>query len=124
MDFFVLSSSLASFLGGFGQVDYCAANAFLDAFACYNTSFSDVPMISINWDAWRDVGMAVEAVKKVTHTENRTFQQAENVVHHLFRQRIAEPYQQTLISVLSVDEDWMVAEHRVLGKAALPEQRI
>lgn len=120
LDFFVLSSSLASFLGGFGQVDYCAANAFLDAFACYNTSFSDVPMISINWDAWRDVGMAVEAVKKVTHTENRTFQQAENVVHHLFRQRIAEPYQQTLISVLSVDEDWMVAEHRVLGKAALP----
>ncbi len=44
----------------------------------------------------KDVGMAAEAVKKVTHTENRTFQQAENVDHHLFRQRLAEPHQQNI----------------------------
>ena len=120
LDFFILSSSLASFLGGFGQVDYCAANAFLDAFACYNTSSYDIPTISINWDVWKDVGMAVEAVKQVTRSQKPELQQAESISHPLFHQRIAEPNQQTLISVLSVDEDWIVAEHRVLGKAALP----
>jgi acyl transferase domain-containing protein len=57
LDFFVVCSSLASILGGAGQVDYCAANNFLDAFAQrYSGPF---PVVSINWDAWREVGMAV-----------------------------------------------------------------
>ena len=54
LDFMVLCSSLTSIVGGFGQADYCAANAFLDAFARNNRN-----TISINWDAWQEVGMAV-----------------------------------------------------------------
>ncbi|MHC4617197.1 MAG: type I polyketide synthase [Planctomycetota bacterium] len=59
LDFFILCSSLASILGGAGQVDYCAANNFLDAFA-HARSAGDRPVISINWDRWQEVGMAVE----------------------------------------------------------------
>ncbi|MDF5727930.1 MAG: beta-ketoacyl synthase N-terminal-like domain-containing protein [Rhizonema sp. PD38] len=59
LDFFVLCSSLNSILGGFGQVDYCAANCFLDAFAHCNTSRNGTFTVSINWDAWQEVGMAV-----------------------------------------------------------------
>jgi len=55
----VLSSSLSSVLGGFGQVDYCAANAFLDEFAHRNTSINGQFTVAINWDAWQEVGMAV-----------------------------------------------------------------
>ncbi|MEE3922326.1 SDR family NAD(P)-dependent oxidoreductase [Micromonospora sp. BRA006-A] len=33
LDFVVLCSSITAVIGGFGQVDYCAANNFLDAFA-------------------------------------------------------------------------------------------
>ncbi|HYC90500.1 MAG TPA: type I polyketide synthase, partial [Thermoanaerobaculia bacterium] len=33
LDFFILCSSLTAVVGAVGQVDYCAANAFMDAFA-------------------------------------------------------------------------------------------
>ncbi|MBD2293365.1 SDR family NAD(P)-dependent oxidoreductase [Anabaena sphaerica FACHB-251] len=59
LDFLVLCSSLSSIQGGFGQVDYCAANTFLDAFAHWNTETNNRLTISINWDAWQQVGMAV-----------------------------------------------------------------
>jgi amino acid adenylation domain-containing protein len=59
LDFFVLCSSVTSILGGVGQVAYCAANAFLDAFA--QDRFSrDGAAVSINWDAWGEIGMAVK----------------------------------------------------------------
>ena len=59
LDFFVLTSSINSILGEFGQVDYCAANTFLDAFAHYNLTKRGTFTVAINWDAWREVGMAV-----------------------------------------------------------------
>src|SRR5205807_1084372 len=58
LDFLVLCSSLASVLGSFGQVDYCAANAFLDAFAHRNTSRYGTFTLSINWDIWQEVSQA------------------------------------------------------------------
>ena len=60
LDFLVLFSSLSTILGEPGQVDYCAANAFLDAFARQNTFGHNGRIISINWDAWREVGMTVQ----------------------------------------------------------------
>ena len=57
LDLFVVCSSLASILGGVGQVDYCAANAFLDAFAVHETARGRAAL-AIDWDRWREVGMA------------------------------------------------------------------
>ena len=57
----VLCSSLASVLGGFGQADYCGANASLDAFARHARGQGGPFTVSVNWDRWREVGMAVEA---------------------------------------------------------------
>jgi non-ribosomal peptide synthase protein (TIGR01720 family) len=62
LDLFVLFSSKTSILGEFGQVDYCAANAFLDAYAHRNNSTFAQLTVSINWDAWQEVGMAVKTV--------------------------------------------------------------
>jgi acyl transferase domain-containing protein len=56
-DFFVLCSSFAAVAGGPGQADYCAANSFLDAVAAYGRAIG-LPITTINWPAWRDVGMA------------------------------------------------------------------
>jgi hypothetical protein len=62
LDFFVLCSSLTAILGGQGRVDYCAANAFLDAFANHCNREDDERLtVSINWDTWQSVGMAANA---------------------------------------------------------------
>jgi NAD(P)-dependent dehydrogenase (short-subunit alcohol dehydrogenase family)/acyl carrier protein len=59
LDFMVLVSSIAALTGGGpGQIDYCAANAFLDAFAQRHRHDHGVT-VSINfgewqWDAWSD----------------------------------------------------------------------
>jgi len=60
-DFVVLCSSLASVLGVPGQVDYCAANAFQDAFARHCAGAGGPFVLSLNWDTWREAGMAVES---------------------------------------------------------------
>ncbi|WP_461010128.1 type I polyketide synthase [Streptomyces capparidis] len=57
LDFLILCSSLTAVLGGPGQSDYAAANAFLDAFAQWRAR-DGAPVTSVAWDTWRDVGMA------------------------------------------------------------------
>lgn len=52
LDFMVLYSSINSIIGGMGEVDYCAANAFMDAYANYNTTQHAIPTYAINWGAW------------------------------------------------------------------------
>jgi acyl transferase domain-containing protein len=58
-DFVVLCSSVNALFGVPGQVDYCAANAYLDALAQQQHRRAGTWTVSVNWDTWRDVGMAV-----------------------------------------------------------------
>ncbi|MFH0133435.1 SDR family NAD(P)-dependent oxidoreductase [Variovorax sp. VaC1] len=60
LDFVLFCSSVASLIGGLGRSDYAAANAYLDAFAHAHRRHSALPVFSVNWDAWRDVGVAVD----------------------------------------------------------------
>jgi len=60
LDFFLLCSSLTSVLGGVGQVDYCGANAFLDAYARWHSARTGTFTVAVNWSAWREIGMAVD----------------------------------------------------------------
>lgn len=59
-DFMLLCSSINALTGVPGQVDYTAANAYLDAFALHHTAVSSTYTVSVNWDTWREVGMAVD----------------------------------------------------------------
>ena len=57
LDFFVTYSSAASVLGSPGQANYCAANAYMDAFAQRETA-NGRRTLSISWGAWAGDGMA------------------------------------------------------------------
>ncbi|MFN4152382.1 MAG: SDR family NAD(P)-dependent oxidoreductase, partial [Candidatus Sericytochromatia bacterium] len=52
-----LFSSLASYTGGIGQLEYSSANNFLDYFA-ETFSSDELKITSINWCAWKESGMA------------------------------------------------------------------
>ncbi len=63
LDFLLLCSSLSSLLHGikFGEVSYCAANDFLDAYAYAKTARDGTFTVAINWTDWKEVGMSVKA---------------------------------------------------------------
>ncbi|MCC6134824.1 MAG: SDR family NAD(P)-dependent oxidoreductase [Candidatus Contendobacter sp.] len=57
LDAFVVFSSAAGLLGSPGQSNHAAASARLDALALHYQT-QGLPMIVINWGAWRDIGAA------------------------------------------------------------------
>jgi NAD(P)-dependent dehydrogenase (short-subunit alcohol dehydrogenase family) len=67
LDFMVLFSSVNAIAGFLGGTDYTAANVFLDRYAMATAS-PTWRVLSINWDAWQDIGMA--AVASATFAPN------------------------------------------------------
>ena len=81
LDFLLLFSSISSLAPPAGQVDYAAANAFLDAFAL---SQAGQPVTAVNWGLWADVGMAGRDIagspsilgRRLVRTSNETIYSA------------------------------------------------
>jgi acyl transferase domain-containing protein/acyl carrier protein len=112
LDFFLLCSSINSVLPRLGQVDYYAANAFMDAFAHYKTANSSTFTVSINWDTWQQVGMAKEAVFRGLG--------ARETGHPLLDCHINdEPGVDAFLTRLSFNRHWVLNEHMTSDKKGL-----
>lgn len=124
-DFMVLCSSLASVRGGFGQGDYCAANAYLDAFA-WARDGRRTRVVSLNWGAWAEVGMAVDAVRRRGFLPCpfwlKRAEGAEEADGHPFLGRCIRRSggERAVRSELRVGEQWVLAEHTVGGRPTWP----
>jgi acyl transferase domain-containing protein/acyl carrier protein len=53
LDFCMITSSLASVLGGFGFAAYAAANHFADTLSHQLHQMDNTSWLSVNWDGWR-----------------------------------------------------------------------
>jgi amino acid adenylation domain-containing protein len=54
LDFFLVTSSVSSILGGLGHAAYSAANLFMDAFV--HGDWNGAPLVSVNFDVWHFPG--------------------------------------------------------------------
>lgn len=118
LDFFALCSSRSSILGGFGQIDYCAANAYLDAFAHYYTRKTGTFTVAIDWDGWQEVGMLVKTAANFgVDPRSRTKQKLD---HPLLAEVTKTADRATYVTKFSVAESWILEEHRIGGRAVLP----
>jgi phthiocerol/phenolphthiocerol synthesis type-I polyketide synthase E len=124
LELLVLCSSTFALTGGVGQVDYCAANNFLDAFArqASQTSQSGLRAVSLDWGAWQEVGMAVKAAAGAAHRTAGLGAPAPEPpaaapLHPLLDRRV-EPG--VYATDLSPARHWVLAEHRILGTPAVP----
>jgi amino acid adenylation domain-containing protein/non-ribosomal peptide synthase protein (TIGR01720 family) len=122
LDFFVVCSSRTSITGSFGQVDYCAANAFQDAFAHFSRQNGSPAMVGINWDAWADVGMlASAAIPGATQAEPVSQETGEKVDHPFFDARIVESAdREVYATTMSPLTHWILDEHRIAGNPIIP----
>jgi acyl transferase domain-containing protein len=130
LDFFIMCSSRAAILGGFGNVDYCAANAYLDTFAQHKRANTDSSTISINWDAWQSVGMLVKSAAQATKPDvkppkrertNGGSNGHEAKGHPLLHRELTNGAREEVYGTdFSVTEHWVLDDHRIVGTAVMP----
>ena len=138
LDFMVLFSSTSTAIAPAGQVDYVAANAFLNAYAKSRTG-PDIRRhtVAINWGIWNEVGMAAKALLRPEPVAVGASAIGANVttdasgadsfverptIHPLFDRRFKDEHGETVLSSrFSPSTHWILDEHRTLkGHALVP----
>lgn len=110
----VLFSSTSTEIGAAGQVDYVAANEYLNAVAAAGiAAFGRVT--SVNWGVWAEIGMAADAL-----SGRRDAPAPVPVPQPLLTARVEEDGRSRFVGTLAAS-DWIIAEHRTRdGVALLP----
>ena len=94
-----------------GQVDYAAANAFLNAYAGSRRDRGVTRVVAIDWAAWREVGMAADAQAGTGGVA---------VSHPLLgRRREVVPGRVEFSARVGPDTTWLLDEHRIDGSTSV-----
>ena len=121
LDFFVLFSSTSTEIGAAGQVDYVAANAFLNAFAESKTAASNTFAVAVNWGVWQEVGMAVDTAVRLGMADDK--QSIGTDVPHPLLDKIIVDTEDELVYTTDyrIDTHWILDQHRIKdGEALIP----
>ena len=121
LDFCVLFSSISAFAGLAGQIDYAAANAFLDAYAQDRFARDATFTVAVNWSQWQEVGMAAELAHQLGLDSDALSESAgtELGLPLLDRCLLDSADERVYATRFSLDKHWLLSEHRVLGGEAL-----
>ncbi|MEM7581908.1 MAG: amino acid adenylation domain-containing protein [Acidobacteriota bacterium] len=111
-DFLLLCSSINAVAGGYGQADYCAANAFLDATAAATDDRRGRRILALGWDRWRGVGMAASVAGG---------HDGDNGGHPLLGHPFFSSAEREIYRArYTVDEHWVLSEHLIAGRPTVP----
>ncbi|PYG29527.1 type I polyketide synthase [Pelagimonas varians] len=117
IEWMALFSSSSTVTAPAGQVDYVAANEFLNAFARARSGKTKV--VAINWGIWNEVGMAAEAV--AARTGDLPKAPVEPVALPMLDNMTFDEQGNRIFSATYSADDWFIDEHRTkAGDALLP----
>jgi acyl transferase domain-containing protein/thioesterase domain-containing protein/acyl carrier protein len=118
LDWLVLFASSSTATAPAGQIDYVAANAYLNAYA--QSRRNDKTRVrAINWGLWAEVGMAAEAVAA---RQGHGVDVPTEAIDNPLLQGAGFDAQGNRIFTASLSaKDWILDEHRTLdGDAVMP----
>ncbi|MFA8435577.1 MAG: SDR family NAD(P)-dependent oxidoreductase [Marinifilaceae bacterium] len=120
VDFILYGSSRSSFIPSLAHVGHTAANNFIDTYVHYLNNVDDTKKrLSINWNAWGEIGQAYEAnlLMKSKFTLDKLSK--KNLDHVIFQNYYTLDDINVFEGILTVN-DWIVGEHKIAGIYALP----
>ncbi|MEM7320341.1 MAG: SDR family NAD(P)-dependent oxidoreductase, partial [Pseudomonadota bacterium] len=119
LEVMVLCASTSTATRPAGQVDYIAANAYLNAWASQRANGA-TRVIAVNWGVWADVGMAAEARKTRLQAEQPSERVATDLPL-LDEAGFDAQGNRVFVTQLRDGEHWVLDEHRTsAGDALMP----
>ncbi|MFN7027653.1 MAG: SDR family oxidoreductase, partial [Pseudorhizobium sp.] len=117
LDFLILFSSTSTDVPRAGQVDYVAANAYLNAYAC-SSARGERRVIAVHWGVWNDVGLAARAVGTGRRTLGSPSRPAQGplLTRWIDDEESGLPY---LEATVATNTHWILDEHRLSSGAAV-----
>jgi acyl transferase domain-containing protein/thioesterase domain-containing protein/acyl carrier protein len=123
LDFLLLFSSISAFAGLAGQIDYAAANAFLDAYAQSRWARGEANTIAIDWSQWQEVGMAAELASQLGLAADALAGEEGVALDRPLAQRLLlDTREERVVETrFSRATHWLLEEHQVKdGEALIP----
>lgn len=124
LDFMVLFSSTSTAIAPIGQIDYVAANCYLNAYAdSKNTANNSRYTIAVNWGIWNEVGMAAESANSMglTPSADKSIQEETNYIlfeeHSIVHENT--DLKHLFTTHISPKTHWLLDEHRTSNNQAI-----
>ncbi|MEU8207929.1 type I polyketide synthase [Micromonospora sp. NPDC049044] len=119
VDLFVLFSSIIAVTGGYGQIDYCAGNAFMDAYAQARAG-GRMHTLTVNWCGWEGIGMLAEELKDTPAGPPEPAVRLGEVVHPLLGRRVLDTTDVIYSNAIGPDFHWVLTDHQMSGRSVFP----
>ncbi|MCP5088038.1 MAG: SDR family NAD(P)-dependent oxidoreductase [Rhodobacteraceae bacterium] len=119
LDWLVLFSSTSTAIAPAGQIDYVAANEYLNAYA-QSRRGDRTRVVAVNWGIWNEVGMAAQAVAERTG-EYEPAPSRPISAPLLDEATFGRDGSRLLTATYNTQDRWLLDQHRTkAGEAILP----
>ncbi len=116
LEMMLLCSSSSTATRPAGQVDYVAANEFLNAWARHRAQ-GTTRVVALDWGVWGDVGMAAEAMAARLGTTGPS--ERTPCPRALLETRGFDAFGNRIFAKTFSTQDWLIDEHRTRAGVAL-----
>lgn len=118
VDIIVLFSSTSTDIAPAGQVDYVAANAYLNAFADSRRGHAGPRVVAVHWGIWKDIGLAARAVATAERSVGMANVQAARTP--LFDRKSGDVSRELYLDARwDCATSWVLNEHRLASGLAV-----